>query len=173
MTADELKRLYQRKAHALRARPGFGRANATLTARLREGFACEVDCGGETRLLADQPDSEGGGGAGPTPGQLMRAGVASCLAIGYKLWSARLDIPIDDVAVEMTCELDARGQMGLDPDVPPGFQKISYTVRIVSEAPEQNVRRLVETADRLSPMLASFSPAAERVRTIEIQRRRA
>jgi uncharacterized OsmC-like protein len=101
----------------------------------------------------------------------MRAGVASCLAIGYRLWSARLDIPIDEVIVEMTCELDARGQMGVDQEVPPGWQKISYTVRIVSDAPEESVRRLVETADRLSPMLGSVDRAVERIRTLEIHRR--
>ena len=35
-------------------------------------------------------------------------------------------------------------------------------MRIASRAPEDDVRRVVETADRLNPMLASLSPLVER-----------
>ena len=50
------------------------------------------------------------------------------------------------------CETDVRGQMGIA-DVPVGWQRIVVDVCIASTAPEADVRRVVETADRLSPLL--------------------
>ena len=44
-------------------------------------------------------------------------------------------------------------------DVPVGWQQIVIDVCIASTAPEADVRRVVETADRLSPLLGNLSPA--------------
>jgi hypothetical protein len=43
-------------------------------------------------------------------------------------------------------------------------------VRITSGAPEADVRRLVDTAERLSPMLANLSPAIRRTTKLTILR---
>jgi len=97
----------------------------------------------------------------------MRASLVACLAIGYRMWGARLGVAIDAVDVDVVCESDARGQLGID-GVPVGWQRIVMDVSIASRAPEADVRRVVETADRLSPMLANLSPAIERVHHLRI-----
>ena len=98
---------------------------------------------------------------------MMRASIVACLAMGYRMWGARLGVAIDDVEVDVLCETDARGQLGIA-DVPVGWQRIVVDVRIASRASEADVRRVVETADRLSPMLANLSPAIERVHHLRI-----
>ena len=35
----------------------------------------------------------GGEGTAPNPAQTMRAALVACLAIGYRNWGARLDVP--------------------------------------------------------------------------------
>ena len=60
-----------------------------------------------------------------------------------------------------------RGQLGIA-DVPIGWHRIMVDVCITSAAPEADVRRVVETADRLSPLLANLSPAIERVHRVRI-----
>ena len=62
----------------------------------------------------------------------------------------------------MLCESDARGQLGIE-GVSVGWQRIVVDVRLGSRAPEAEVRRVVETADRLSPLLANLSSGIERV----------
>jgi uncharacterized OsmC-like protein len=110
---------------------------------------------------------EGGTGSAPHAGQIMRASLVACLAIGYRMWGARLDVDVGDVEVDVTCEIDVRGQMGIA-EVAIGWQRIVVDVCIASRAAEADVRRVVETADRLSPMLANLSPAIERVHHLRI-----
>ena len=139
-------------------RPAFARSSGEARVHLRDGMACDVDLD-DRALRVDLSASEGGTGTGPHPGQLMRASLGACMAIGYRLWGARLEIPIEAVEVDVGCDYDARGQMGVAGDVAIGWERLRFVVTIVSPAPEAEVRRVVETADRLSPMLANISSA--------------
>ncbi len=167
MNHAELKELYDRKARAMARRPAFARGSGQTKVHMGEGLACEAFHEDGT-VRADQPASEGGTATGPHPGQLMRAGLGACLAMGYRLWAARLGTPIDAVDVEIVCAYDARGQMGLAPEIAIGWQRISFHVTIVSAAPPDEIHRVVETADRLSPMLANLSVAVERSHRLTI-----
>jgi uncharacterized OsmC-like protein len=155
-----MKELYDRKARAMERRPAFGRGSGYARATLVDGLTCDVELEDRT-LRADQPAGEGGAGSGPHPGQLMRASLGACLAMGYRLWAARLEVPIDGVEVQVQVEFDARGQAGVA-DVAIGWQRLRFDVVVASAAPEADVRRVVETADRLSPMLANLDPRIER-----------
>src|SRR5450432_3715486 len=167
MNPSEIKELFDRKATAMARRPAFAHGIGQARIRMNDGMVCDVEHGDRT-FRVDQPPSEGGGGAGPHPGQLMRASLGACLAMGYRLWGARLDVPIDSVEIDMICDTDARGQMGLACDVAIGWQQMRFLVTIVSAASEAEVRRVVETADRLSPMLANISPAVRRIHVLTV-----
>jgi uncharacterized OsmC-like protein len=170
MSAADIKELFERKASAMARRPAFGRGSGQAHVRLEAaGFRCEVAHGART-LLVDQPTSEGGADAGPHPGQLMRASLGACLAMGYRIWGARLGVAIDAVEVELTCEFDARGQLGVANDVAVGWQQVRFDVTITSGAPEGAVRNVVATADRLSPMLANLSGEVRRSHHLTILR---
>ncbi len=168
MSPDELKQIYERKVHAVRTRPSAARASGEATVRMTDTLACDVRCCDGTVVRVGLPEHEGGDGGAPTPGQLMRASIGACLAMGYRLWSARLEIPIDDVAVDLHFETDLRGQLGVEPDILPGWNKLVYTVRLTTAAPAADVERLVQIADRTSAMLGNLRTEVERVRTIEI-----
>lgn len=139
-----------------------------VSARVGDRLAVEIDAG-DGVLRTDMPLARGGGGAAPTPGSMMRASVAACLAVGYKQWSEKLDIVVSDIEVELTTEIDMRGQGGLA-EVPPGWQSIRWHVRLRSTASDADVERLLQQAERLSPMLDSLHPRCERVRTFELLR---
>ena len=165
--AAVIRDLYERQRRAMSRRRSFGRTKPTARVRLVGDLACEVEQDG-WRMLVDEPVQDGGGGTAPHPGHMMRAAVAACVAVGYRMWGARLGVAIDDVEVDVTCELDARGQLGIADGVTPGWQRITFDIRITSAAPDADVQRVVETADRLSPMLANLTPAIERVHNLRI-----
>jgi uncharacterized OsmC-like protein len=169
MNAAGIKELYGRKASAMSRRPGFARAHGHATVHLGDGFGCDVE-EKDRMVRVDQPESEGGAGSGPDPGQLMRASLGACLAMGYRIWGARLDVTIEAVDMEITCEFDARGQTGVSADVAIGWQRIMVDVVIASPEPEDAVRRVVEQADRLSPMLANLSQTVCRVHHLTVVR---
>jgi uncharacterized OsmC-like protein len=168
VTAAGLKDLYERKRGVLTKRPGFGRTSAGAHVRLGGSLLCEVE-EGTWRTRVDQSAEEGGTGSAPHPAQMMRASITACLAMGYRLWGARLEVALDGVEVDVVCESDARGQLGIE-GVDIGWQRIVVEVRIESGAPETDVRRVVETANRLSPLLANLSPAIERVHHLHLTR---
>jgi putative redox protein len=165
----DLRELHAQKLRALGRHPSLGKTSTQANVRLLAGFACEVR-GGSRVTHVDLPVSEGGADSAPTPGDLMRASIGACLAMGYRAWAARLGVHFRSVEVDVTCEYDVRGQLGVTRDVPAGWERLVLEVRIVSDAPPADVRRVVEHADHLSPMLANLSPALQRVRTLSIQR---
>ena len=152
-------------------RPSFGHTTAQARVRLDDGIRCDVE-EGPWRTRIDQSVEEGGTGSAPHPGQMMRASIVACLAMSYRQWGARLDVAVEGIDVDVLCESDARGQLGIE-GVTIGWQRIVVDVRITSSAPEADVRRVVETADRLSPMLANLSPAIERVHRLRVEPARA
>lgn len=70
----------------------------------------------------DQPPALAGGGAGPTPGEIALAALGACHAQTYRVWSERLGIRIDDVAVDVRANVDVHGSFGPAKDVRPGFR---------------------------------------------------
>lgn len=150
--AKDLKTIQERNVKAIKLRPSIGQGTATTTVRVRDGLTCDIE-DGRWKLVADEMPGDGGAGLGPDPGVLVRAGLGSCLAMGYVLWAARLDIPLDSVEVKVEADYDARGMFGVDDSVPPGWGAVRYTTVISSPAPPERLRELVETADRHSPIL--------------------
>ena len=80
--AKDIKTIQERNIKALKLRPSIGQGTATTTVRVRSGVTCDIEDGG-WKLVADEMPGDGGAGLGPDPGVLGRAGLGSCLAMGY------------------------------------------------------------------------------------------
>ena len=169
MNLAGLKEIYARRARAMTRRPAFARGAERARVHLGEGFGCDIEHD-DRMLRADQPASEGGTATGPHPGQLMRASLGASLAMGYRLWGARLDVAIEAVEVDVLCAYDARGQLGAAEDVAIGWQELTFDVTVTAGpgADADAVRAVVHTADRLNPMLANLSPSIRRVHHLRV-----
>ncbi len=168
MSDAALRELFERRRRALLRRPAIARASAEARAGLvAGGDACDVEQAGRV-LRVELPADDGGPGRGLHPAALMRASLAAGLALGYRLWAARLGVPVVDVSVDVMCESDARGELGLADDVLAGWQRVIFDVRLISAAPEPDVRRVVDLANRLNPTLANLAPAVARAWRVTI-----
>jgi len=147
-----LKEVMERGIAALRENPDLGRGTATTTVTVRSGVTCDV-ADGRWTLVGDEEVGDGGAGLGPDPGVFVRAGLGTCLAMGYVQSAAQLDVPIDSVHVTIEADYDARGMMGIDESVPPGWGAVRYAAAISSSAPPARVREVLEHADRHSSVL--------------------
>lgn len=63
-------------------------------------FQVEVTAGGVS-FLADEPPEVGGLGSGPTPYDLLGAGLGACTAMTIRLYARRKELPLDRVTVEV------------------------------------------------------------------------
>jgi uncharacterized OsmC-like protein len=139
----------ERNAKAVTLQPSRGQKTAITTATLRDGLACDIR-EGPWHYVAAMSEKYGGSQEGPTPGLFGRGAMASCLALGYAMWAARLDIQIDSLEVEVHADYDVRGELGVADEVRPGYLEIRYIVNVSSPARPEEIERWLDTADRYS-----------------------
>lgn len=163
---EEIKAKFERNRKALQLRPSIGQGTAVTRVRLIEGLTCEIE-EGSWKLTADMGEKSGGANRGPNPGILGRAALGSCLAIGYAMWAAKLDVPYSSLEVEVQADYDSRGGHGVD-DVEPGYAQIRYVVTIESDAPESEILDMLDQADAHSDFWYVFARAQELRRDVRI-----
>lgn len=147
--STDIKVALERNVKAVGLRPSVGQGTAVTRIRLRDGLACDITEGPWT-MTAGMTEKYGGTNAGPNPGVLGRAALGSCLAIGYAMWAARLGVPFTALDVEIQADYDVRGELGVDDEVRPGYAAVRYVVTVTSPAAADEVRRVIDTADRYS-----------------------
>jgi len=167
MDNEEIRTILERKVKAVTLRPAVGQNTARTTVRLKPGLECEVT-EGPWSLTVAMSEKAGGTGAGPNPGIIGRGALGSCLALGYAMWAARLGVRIDALDVEVEADYDSRGELGVADDVPPGYTQVRYLVTVASPASEEDVRRVIDTADRYSPYRDVFARAHDVRRQLRI-----
>lgn len=145
----QIRTALERNVKAVTLRPSVGQGTAKTVARLEPGLTCEVT-DGPYAFTVGMTEKYGGANAGPNPGVFGRGALASCLAIGYAMWAARLGVPLDALEVEVQADYDVRGELGVDDEVPPGYLEVRYLVTVESPAPEAEVLNVLDTCDRYS-----------------------
>lgn len=163
---EKIKTAFERSAKAISLRPAVGRGTGVSRARITGGLAVEIT-EGPWKLVADMPPQAGGDATGPTPGVYGRAALGSCLAMGYAMEAARAGIAVESIEVEVQADYDD-GALFRVSTSPPGYIDVRYTVTIKSSAPEEELRRLAETAEAHSPYLDVFSRAQPCTRTLRV-----
>ena len=165
---ENIKSAFERNGRAMELRPGVGQKTAITRVHVIQGVHCESE-EGRWKMAVDWSEKSGGTAQGPDPGFVVRSALGTCLAMGYVIWAAHFDVPISGVDVEIHADFDARGQHDV-PGIAPGYSEIRYLVRIESTAPEADVQRVVEAADRASMVGDVFRRAHTLVRQLTITR---
>jgi uncharacterized OsmC-like protein len=110
-------------------------------------------------LEVDEPGSLAGGDQFANPVEYALASLASCQAITYRFWAAKLGIALDGVEVVVEGDLDLHGFFGLDDAVRPGFTGIRLDVTPLGPEPAERYRELADAVDAHCPVLDLFSNA--------------
>lgn len=115
--------------HPEKARSTDSVARATLTG----GLVVNVEGPGGERITTDMARGIGGTASAPSPGWLLRAAEASCVATLIAMRAAVLGITLDRLEVEVDSESDDRGILGLDEAVPAGPLSGRVRVRVLAD----------------------------------------
>lgn len=67
----------------------------------RDRFRTQIEVGDGHRFVADEPLSLGGDGAGPSPYDLVIAGLGACTAITLRMYADLKAWPLESVQVEL------------------------------------------------------------------------
>jgi len=119
-------------------------------------------------IIADEPPELLGTDTAPNPQELLLAALNACMSVGYAAHAASMGITIHSLEIESDSQIDLRGFLGLDSSVNPGFDDVSYTVRLRTNATREQVEKLHEIATRTSVNRANFSKAIRMAHKLEI-----
>lgn len=119
-------------------------------------------------IAADEPVELLGQNSAPNPQELLMAALNACLTVGYVVNAAAMGITVHSLEIETDGELDLRGFLGLDESVNPGYDEVSYVVRLRTDAPRERLEELHRVVTKTSVNLANFSKAIRMVPKLEI-----
>lgn len=162
---SKLKQCFERVHNALKKNPSLGHEIHHSVTQI-QGLSCEIR-EKDWHFKVDMPKAAGGMGEASPPGALGRAALGSCLAIGYQLTAARLDVPVSKLTVEIFAEADGGGLFATV-DTPPGYSTVRYCVSVESSASEESILAMLDEADRHSPWLDVFTRAISCTRQVRI-----
>jgi uncharacterized OsmC-like protein len=99
----------------------------------------------------DEPYELGGSNAFPNPQEYLLAALNACMTVGYVAQCAIRGITLKKLEIETEGEIDLRGFLGIDPNVPPGYESLSYTVRIKGDGTEEQFAEIHKAVMATSP----------------------
>jgi uncharacterized OsmC-like protein len=109
------------------------------------------------KIVADEPCQLLGTDSAPNPQELLMAAFNACITVGYVAGAALKGIELDSLEIETHGQLDLRGFLGLSDEVPPGYQKIEYEVRIKGDGSTRDFEDIHQTVMKTSPNYFNMS----------------
>lgn len=101
---------------------------------------------------ADEPLPLLGHDEGANPTEALLHALAACLTTSLVYHAAAQGITVRRVESTLEGDLDLRGFLGMDENVRNGYDRIRVNMKIDCDGGEEQVRRLVETAQQRSPV---------------------
>ncbi|MBI3935138.1 MAG: OsmC family protein [Acidobacteria bacterium] len=125
-------------------------AVVTLSARSRlddQQVACKVETG-KAMVAAGLHPATGGDGNLVCSGDMLLEALVACAGTTLKAVATALSIPLKSGTVLAEGDLDFRGTLGVSKDAPVGFREIRLQFDLDTEAPAEQVAKLVELTER-------------------------
>lgn len=166
---EPIRRALERNVKVLTARPAVGQGQAVTRVTLKPGLTCEVE-EGPWKLQVGMTEKYGGLGNAPNPGVFGRGALGACLAIGFAMWAARLQVPITSMSIEVQADYDVRGELGVDDGVRPGHSKIHYVISVETDASDEAIHNWLDIAERKSSWLDNIKNPVPISRELRVTR---
>jgi uncharacterized OsmC-like protein len=156
MTYPNIREALERAQRLFRERPSAAIKSTPANAVWQNGLACEISGPEGQRVMTDMAKPLGGGDAGPSPGWLLRASLASCTATAIAMRAFMRGIELRELEVIVHADTDVRGAVGID-GISLALSGMRMAVKIGSDdAAEAQLREIVEWAASHSTVAATL-----------------
>lgn len=108
---------------------------------------------GDYMLVSDSAPGLAGHSLGPTSPEMLLGALASCLVHTYLIHATLLNIPLDDVSIEISGTLDYKPVVGLPSSIRPAFSDIQYKATVESPADAATIEQLHASVEANCPVL--------------------
>jgi len=99
-------------------------------------------------FIADEPESIGGDDFGPSPYDLLSAGLAACTVMTLKLYAERKKWDLQEVYAYVTYSKKHSDDLMIDAETPTHFDHISKRLRFVGNLDKKQKQRLKDIASK-------------------------
>jgi putative redox protein len=135
-------------ADALAPRQGAPEGVVRVSEADPVGFLQDIAAGPKHLLEADEPLTYGGTDKGPTPYQLVAAGLGACTAMTIRMYARRKQLALDHVWVDVTHD-KIHGQDCETCETKSGkIDRFHRTITLAGDLTDADRQRLLEIADR-------------------------
>jgi uncharacterized OsmC-like protein len=117
----------------------------------------------------DEPLELGGSNAFPNPQEYLLASLNACMTVGYAAQCAIRGITLEHLEIETKGKIDLRGFLGIDSSVAPGYESLSYTVRIKGNGTEEQFAEVHDAVMATSPNYFNVAKAVALKPTLVIE----
>ena len=121
-------------------------------------IACKVETGRALAVAGLHP-ATGGSGLELCSGDMLLEALVACAGVTLKAVSTALDIPLKSGHVSAEGDLDFRGTLGVAKDAPVGFREIRLKLDLDADAPEEQLKKLVELTERYCVVMQTIRNA--------------
>jgi len=161
MNAESLRAVQAPLKQRYREDPGS--AEVTLRARAAldsAGVSCRVETGRAIAEAGLHP-ATGGDGSQLCSGDMLLEALVACAGVTLRAVATALEIDLRGGAVQAEGDLDFRGTLGVERDVPVGFQRIRLTFTLDTDADDERLATLLRLTERYCVVLQTLRAGPE------------
>jgi uncharacterized OsmC-like protein len=147
MDADSLKSLQAPLKQRYRERPEAALVTLKAAGRLGEGLTCKLDTG-KALVEAGLHPATGGSGLSACSGDMLLEALVACAGVTLSAVATALGLELRGGTVKAEGDLDFRGTLGVDKNVPVGFRDIRLFFELDSDASEEQLATLLRLTER-------------------------
>lgn len=154
MSSETIRTALQGAIAYLTEHPEEAKAtDSVATATIEEGLRCRVQGPDGAEIYTDMVTSVGGENSAPSPGWMLRAATASCVATLIAMKAALDEVELGNIEVTVDSKSDDLGILGIDDGVPAGPLSVSVRVRVDSnDTDPEELKQLVSWAHDHCPL---------------------
>ena len=155
MNAQELKALQAPIKERYKKDPATAVVTLRAQGRIGEGIACRVDTG-KALIEAGLHPATGGSGLQACSGDMLLEALVACAGVTLRAVATALGIELKDAKLAAEGDLDFRGTLGIAKDAAVGFREIRLRLELRSNAPEEQLQKLLELTERYCVVLQTI-----------------
>ena len=164
---DELRSVQAPLKDRYREDPGAAAVTLRATGTLGDGISCSVQTGRALAAAGLHP-STGGDGSLLCSGDMLLEALAACAGVTMRSVATSIGVEVRGGSVTAEGDLDFRGTLAIDRDVPVGFRAIRVRFDLDSDATEADLATLLRLTERYCVVLQTIAGAPSL--TIDLKR---
>jgi uncharacterized OsmC-like protein len=159
MNRDQLRAKQEPLKQLYRDEPAHALVTLKASGELGSGVSCSVQTG---RALAEAGlhPASGGDGLSLCSGDMLLEALAACAGVTMRAVATSLEIPVAG-RVLVEGDLDFRGTLAVDREVPVGFESIRITFDVESDATAEKLDTLLRLTERYCVVFQTLARTPE------------